>query len=175
MPAPPALAVPAGLDSCRALLAYDAEVRRVVVGLKNRDQRALVTQLARSLAALVPEVPGLVVTWAPTSAARRRDRGFDQAELLARAVARRVGRPVTGLLSRRPGPPQSGRDARARQANPVFAVRRRCVEPVLLVDDVATTGATLTAAAAALRAGGAPAVHGLVVARAAGPRAEYPR
>src|SRR5688500_14690893 len=107
MAAPPALAVPPGLDSCRALLAYDADVRQVVVGLKNRDQRGRITELARSLATLVPDVPGLVVTWAPTSASRRRQRGFDQAELLARAVARRAGRPVARLLSRRPGPPQS--------------------------------------------------------------------
>ncbi len=171
MAAPPALAVPPGLDSCRALLAYDADVRRAVVGLKNRDERARVTALASSLARLVPAVPGLVVTWAPTSPGRRRRRGFDQAELLARAIARRAGLPVARLLVRRPGPPQAGRDAGARRSNPAFSARR-CAAPVLLVDDVATTGATLSAAAGALRAGGAAAVHGLVVARAPSRRSE---
>jgi predicted amidophosphoribosyltransferase len=172
MAAPPALAVPPGLDSCRALAAYDDAVREAVVGLKNRDQRALVPELATSLARLVPAVPGLVVTWAPTAPARRRRRGFDQAELLARAVARRARLPVARLLVRRPGPPQAGRDAAARRSNPAFAARRRCVAPVLLVDDVSTTGATLSAAAQALRAAGAPSVHGLVVARAPLPRSE---
>ncbi len=172
MAAPPALAVPPGLDSCRALYGYDANVARSVVGLKNRDERARVSELAASLAPLVPSAPGLVVTWAPTSAVRRRRRGFDQAELLARALARRARLPVAPLLVRRPGPPQAGRTAGDRRSNPVFAARRRCLGPVLLVDDVSTTGATLSAAARALRTAGASAVHGLVVARAPAPRGE---
>ena len=98
MAAPPALAVPPGLASCRALLAYDHEVRGWVVGLKNRDERGRISALADGLAALVPCHPGLVVTWAPTSPRRRRERGFDQAELLARAVARRSDLPVGRLL-----------------------------------------------------------------------------
>ena len=138
----------------------------MLTGLKNGQQRHVVPLLARELVALVPTVPGLVVTWAPTAPARRRRRGFDQAELLARAVARRADLPVAALLRRRPGPAQSGR-TRAQRVQPAgFVTRIDQADPVLLVDDVSTTGATLVAAARALRAAGAPAVHGLVVARA---------
>lgn len=163
---PPLLPVPAGLTSCQALVVYEAAAREALTALKNRDERARVTSLADALAPLVPAVPGLVVTWAPTGADRRRRRGFDQAELLARAVARRHRLPVRLLLRREPGPPQAGRSAADRQSGPRFAARRPCRQPVLLIDDVATTGATLRAAAAALASAGAPAVHGLVVARA---------
>ena len=169
MAAPPALAVPPGLDSCRALRAYDADVGAWVVDLKNRDGRALVTPLAEGLVGLVPQEPGLVVTWAPTSARRRRQRGYDQAELLARAVARRRRLPVRRLLARRPGAPQSGRSAGERWQHAGFLARAPVPAAVLLIDDVTTTGATLAAAAAALRQGGAAVVHGLVVARAPRP------
>ena len=151
------------------MLGYDDAVRGAVTALKNGGERARVTALADGLAALVPDVPGLVVTWAPTGADRRRRRGFDQAELLARAVARRRGLPVVRLLRRAAGPPQAGRPAGDRWANPRFVARGRGGRPVLIVDDVATTGATLSAAARALRGAGAPECHGLVVARA--PRA----
>ena len=174
MAAPPALAVPPGLVSCRALLAYDDHARLVITSLKNRDRRDLVTEVADGLAALVPPEPGIVITWAPTAARRRRQRGFDQAELLARAVARRSGRPVRRLLVRRPGAAQAGRRAAARWEHPGFAARGRVPHGVLVIDDVATTGATLAAAADALRRAGAGRVHGLVVARAPAP-AQRPR
>ena len=148
--AAPSLPVPPGLVSCRALLAYDDRVRAAVIGLKNRGERARVTTLADGLAALVPDLVDLVVTWAPTGGGRRRQRGFDQAELLARAVARRRQLPVASLLRRRPGPAQAGRSAGDRWGNPAFSASRECHRPVLLVDDVATTGATLSAAAIAL-------------------------
>jgi predicted amidophosphoribosyltransferase len=162
----PALPVPPGLVTCRALWPYDQRVREAVTALKNRDERGRISALAEGLAALVPDVSGLVVTWAPTAGRRRRGRGFDQAELLARAVARRRGLPVAELLRRRPGPAQAGRGAGDRWSHPGFVAQRRTTRPVLVVDDVATTGATLSAAARALRAAGAPSVHGLVVARA---------
>ena len=168
---PPVVPVPPGLVTCRALIAYDDAARRELVGLKNRDERGRVSGWADALAALVPSVDGLVVTWAPTGAARRRRRGFDQAELLARAVARRRRLPIASLLRRLPGAAQAGRSAHDRQANPAFAARRPCLHPVLVIDDVATTGATLSAAARALIGAGSPAVHGLVVARAARPAA----
>jgi predicted amidophosphoribosyltransferase len=149
-------------------MAYDDTARGVVTALKNRDERARVTALADALASLVPAVESLVVTWAPTGGGRRRARGYDQAELLARAVARRTRRRAVSLLRRLPGPAQAGRAWGERQVNPRFTARR-CAFPVLVIDDVATTGATLSAAAAALRAAGAPEVHALVVARAPRP------
>jgi len=163
-PAPP-LPAPPSLTSCRALVAYDAEAAAALLALKNGGHRGLVRPLAAALVRLVPAVDGLVVTWAPTSARRRHARGYDQAELLARALARQAGLGARPLLRRQAGPAQAGLGARARRSNPRFTARR-CPWPVLVVDDVATTGATLAAAAAALRAAGAPEVHGLVVARA---------
>jgi predicted amidophosphoribosyltransferase len=106
-----------------------------------------------------------VVTWAPTTVARRRQRGFDHAELLARSVARGLSVPARSLLRREPGPPQTGLAAAARRRGPVFAAARRASRSVLLVDDVATTGATLAAAAAALRGAGAQRVVAVTAAR----------
>jgi predicted amidophosphoribosyltransferase len=78
---------------------------------------------------------------------------------------------VVRLLRRRPGAAQAGRPAAERRHGPQFVARRRCATPVLLVDDVCTTGATLRAAAEVLLEAGAPEVHGLVVARAPRPGA----
>lgn len=172
MRAPPLLPVPSGLITCRAVVAYDSEARDALTGLKNRDERARVGKLAEAMVALIPAVDGLLVTWAPTGGGRQRRRGYDQAELLARAVARRSGLPVAGLLRRLPGPAQAGRTRLERHLNPRFAARRQYTRPVLVIDDVATTGATLSAAAAALHAAGVTMVHGLVVARAPRPGAQ---
>ena len=166
----PSLAVPLHLDSCRALYAYDDLTRALLIRLKNRHRRDAVAWLADRLAAAGSPVAGGVVTWAPTSTMRRRRRGFDQAELLARAVARRWGLPVQPLLRRLPGPAQSGRSAAERRHNPAFAVGHSVVQAVVVVDDVITTGATITAAARALRAAGAAGVHATVAARARSPR-----
>lgn len=165
MQPPPSLAVPLGLHSCRALVAYDDEARAVLTSLKNGSHRRLVTVLADGLAALLPPTP-VVITWAPTGLQRRRQRGFDQAELLARAVARRARLDCVPLLARLPGPPQVGRTAGERRRHPGFRVTGSVPAAVLVVDDVATTGATLVSAARALRLAGALEVHGLVVARA---------
>lgn len=164
----PALPPPPGVDGCRAFLEYDGVGRELIARLKYRNARASVPFLARGMAALTAGVAGGVdvVTWAPTTVARRRERGFDQAELLARAVARRIGQPCRPLLARAPGLAQTGRDAVARYAGPGFTARGRVEgRRILLVDDVVTTGATVGAAARALRAAGATAVHVVAAAR----------
>ncbi len=157
--------MPAGVDGCAAFLTYDGAGRELVARLKYRNARASVPFLARGMAALAP--PGVdVVTWAPTTAARVRARGFDQARLLAIAIARELGVPCRPLLRRAPGPAQTGQDALARHAGPGFAARRRIGRRrVLLVDDVVTTGATVAAAARALREAGAAEVHVVAAAR----------
>ncbi|HEX2275192.1 MAG TPA: phosphoribosyltransferase family protein [Acidimicrobiales bacterium] len=163
----PALPSPAGVDRCLALLAYEGVGRELVARLKYRNARSAMPYLAGAMAALAAGQAVDVVTWVPTTAARRRSRGFDQAQLLATAVARRLRLPCRPLLRRAPGPAQTGRPLVERRRGPTFGPRRRGPVParVLLVDDVVTSGATLTAAARALRAAGAREVHALVAAR----------
>jgi len=160
----PGLPVPLGVDSCIALLDYSS-ARPLVTALKNGGRRDLVSWCATGLAAAGERSGFEVVTWAPTGRDRRLRRGYDHAELLARALARRWGLRCAGLLARAPGPAQAGRSAEERRANPVFSARRMVPRQVVVVDDVATTGATLTAAARALRGAGAETVRALVVAR----------
>jgi predicted amidophosphoribosyltransferase len=176
-PLPP----PLGVSRCHAVLAYEGVGRELVARLKYRNERSALARLALAMAALVA-APGLggageeaggtgidLVTWVPTSPARRRQRGFDQAELLARAVARRLRLPCprAPVLARRPGPPQTGRPAAERRAGGPAFVARRVVAglTVLLVDDVVTTGATMSAAAIALRTAGAADVIAVAAAR----------
>jgi predicted amidophosphoribosyltransferase len=158
---------PPGLDSCASLLRYEGAGRDLLLGLKYRNRRRAASPLAAAMAALVAGDSIDVVTWAPTTPRRRRDRGFDQARLLAVGVGRFLATPSLALLGRRAGPPQTGRDRHDRADAPVFVVRARFAGRVLVVDDVVTTGATLTAAAVALRSGGATAVIGLTAATTA--------
>ena len=161
---------PPGLDWAAAVFPYEGPVREALARIKYRNSRSVLPLLASVLVRrLEAELPGPVdvVTWPPTTATRRRGRAFDQAEHLARAVGRGLGVPVGACLTRQAGPSQTGRSAQARRHGPTFghgafpvAGRR-----VLVVDDVATTGATLTAAARALRSAGARWVGGATVAR----------
>jgi predicted amidophosphoribosyltransferase len=150
----------AGITSCRPVFVYDEAVRTLLLALKYRNRRDALGYLAGEIAALV-DVDADVVTWVPTTAARRRARGFDQAELLARGVGRRVGIPVRSLLHRVDDRPQTGRDAQERRVGPEFSVRRgrTAATTVVLIDDIGTTGATLQAAARTLAHAGWREIH----------------
>lgn len=113
-----------------------------------------------------------IITWAPLSRKRLRRRGYDQARLLAEELSARLGVPCAPLLKKcRDNPPQSGAGGpEARRANVagVYAAvdgAKLKGRRVLLVDDIITTGATLSACAGALRAAGAEAVCACAVAR----------
>lgn len=166
----PALPPPPGLVSCAALMAYEGVGREVVARLKYRNARCAVSWLADGMADLVRghAVRGgiEVVTWVPTTPARRRERGFDQGRVLAVAVARRLRLPCRVLLRRRRGPPQTGQSRAQRLRGPELEVARGPTPPrILLVDDVVTTGASLSAAARSLRQAGADEVLAVVAAR----------
>ena len=112
------------------------------------------------------------ITWAPVSRKRLRERGYDQSELLAKAIAARLRIPCVRMLEKvRDTKAQSLlKDFRQRQEN-VKGVYH-CFDPdavigkhVLLIDDIVTTGSTLTECASVLKAAGAASVYALTVAR----------
>jgi ComF family protein len=161
----------------RAALRYrEGGVARSAILLAKHGRRmTLLKRLARLLAEEAPKHLPLgdwdALVPVPLHWTRRWRRGFNQAEVLARAVGRRHGLPVLrGMLRRlRPTPPQQGdvearrrnvRDAFAVTAGPVVAGRR-----LLLVDDVFTTGATVDACARTLLRAGAADVGVLTLAR----------
>ena len=167
--------VPDGLDALAALCSYESTGKDLVLALKRGNRRAAVPllgcALAESLRALHDDhgAPGGVpplVTWAPTTPPRRRRRGFDQAELLAHGVAGALGTRAFRTL-RRLGPAQSGLAAPQRLAGVDFAPLAPAVQRSdtwLVVDDVVTSGATMSCAARALRRAGADWVLGAAVA-----------
>ena len=155
-------------------LPFEGVARQVVLGLKYRNRRAVARHLARFMVRRLHLGTVDLVTWAPTSPARARARGFDQAELLARAVARELGVPCRRLLYRSHGASQTGRSRAQRLDGPSFRARPpRAGLRVLLVDDVVTTGATLLAARDALLGVGVGSV--LCVAAAATPPGDQRR
>ena len=165
-----ALPAPPGLDACVSVFSYEGVAREVVARVKYRGVHAATGWLARDMVLRVPLPLPELVTWAPTAPTRHRERGFDHAELLAREVGRLLRRPVRRLLTRPDGPAQTGATAAARlhgpEFDPVRSLDRRLTgASTLLVDDVVTTGATLTAAARVLRRAGAARVVALTAAR----------
>ena len=161
---------------CFSPLAYQDRVRDAVrrykfSGVRSYDRPfgALMAQCLRDRPELRPEV----VTWAPLSRKRLRKRGYDQAGLLARQVGVALGLPVVPLLKKvRHTAPQSGLEGEsARRANALGAYSLlpgdgAAGRRVLLVDDVVTSGSTLSECARMLCQGGAAEVVCLTLAQA---------
>lgn len=166
--------VPLALESISAPFLMEGPVREMVHRLKYGHWRVLAGVLAEALAeelARSGQRPDLLAP-VPLHPSRERERGYNQASLLAHELGNLAGIPVArrALVRVRPTPPQVGApNAAAREAAVAGAFRcntrslrgRR----VMLVDDVCTTGATLNACAVALLTGGVAEVRGLVVAR----------
>ena len=150
-------------DGVLAALPFDGVARQVLHGLKYRNRRGVARELARLMVRRLRVESVDVVTWAPTSGSRARARGYDQSELLARAVARELGVPCRRLLYRTHGEQQTGHTRAERLHGVSFRSRpigraSMHLRRVLLIDDVVTTGATLSAARAALENAGVGAV-----------------
>lgn len=151
---------------------YDGVLRDVIHALKYEGRRSIAPTLARLMAAHAGSVlsdAGCVVP-VPLHARRLRERGFNQAD----DIARHVGLPLAPALRRaRATRPQVDLPAAARRANVRGAFVLSGREPaaiagriVVLVDDVVTTGATLEACARVLLDGGAREVRAITAARA---------
>jgi ComF family protein len=150
---------------------FTDSAREAVHALKYHERHAISGVLGHLMAEMARPLDFDVVTHVPLHRSRRRERGYDQSWLLARAVARASVTPVAGGLKRTRKTKQQAllADRAARHANVAGAFEARHSfegKTVLLVDDVTTTGSTLSAAAEALKSTGAASVIGLVFARA---------
>lgn len=153
---------------------YGGAIARAIHRFKYQGERALAVELGALVAARVAADLARgrlldVVVPAVLHEQRARERGYDQARLLAAVVAERCGLPLRAPLRRvRPSRPQVELDraARAENVRGAFVAESGSLRGlrVALVDDVATTGATLSAASGALRAAGARDVRMYVVA-----------
>ena len=163
------------VDGVRAPFLMEGAVQQAIFSLKYRGIRAAAPELAKLLAGYMAEgrTPGDVMVAVPLHRRRLRARGYNQSELLARELSKITGLPLAkGMLARL-------KDAPAQVEAATRAQRRTNVEEsyevtgdvagrrVLLIDDVVTTGATMSSCAAALKGAGAASVWGLALAREA--------
>lgn len=167
--------MPPGLLQFEWCAMYSGAVRAALHALKYRGERRLALPLGQALAARWRYAGrgGDVITWVPVHPSRRRERGFDQAEELARHMATELGLPVTALLERRQRTTAQhalGQAERASNTADAFGATDALGAShagawVIVVDDIMTTGATLAGCAAALWSAGVNAVSAVTVAR----------
>ncbi len=162
--------LPRAFEALRTPFVFEGDARRAILDAKFGGVSRLLTPLGVAAAAAVPaDWRFEAVVPVPLHPSRLRRRGFNQAEIVAREVARSLDVPLEGRALRRTrrGGHQAELGIEERAANVLGLYRARGAVPrtVLLVDDVTTTGATLDAAARALLDGRAERVYALAGAR----------
>jgi ComF family protein len=171
-------------DLARSFALYDDAMVRLLMLLKYEPVAPLGAWFAAQIEQVIRAEPQLgevdFIVPVPLDRYRLRERGYNQAELIARPLARRLGRPLADdlLIRLRSRPPRLKLSRRERWETVRGAFNapsgpRVDTSRILLVDDVLTSGATLDACARALRAAGASAVRAVTVARVL-PRWESP-
>lgn len=167
--------MPPGLLQFEWCAMYSGPVREALHALKYRGERRLAAPLAEALAERWRRAGrgGDVLTWVPVHPSRRRERGFDQAELLARHMGKILELPAAPLLQRHQRTSAQhalGRSERAANTASAFRATGEAADRyggawVVVVDDILTTGATLAGCADVLLRGGSAAVSAATVAR----------
>lgn len=157
------------LYAVAAVTKYEGVAKDVLHELKFARAQAAAKDIARDLAKRYSSEGEILVTHIPTAALRVRQRGYDQAGLIAKELAGMLGKPYLPLLARMGDQRQLGkqRGIRKQQMEDAFRPLDNPLlknKHVLLVDDVLTTGATCEAAARALRRAGAKRVSAAVFA-----------
>jgi len=164
----------AKIDGIRSPFRFDGVMRQAIYQLKYRNLRALAVPLAKLLQDYLTtsHVPGEALVPVPLHQKRLRQRGYNQSHLLAQELGKLINLPVVDdcLIRLRYAPPQartSTVNERRSNVADAFTCRNQRLQDkqVLLIDDVSTSGATLDACAAALKAAGASSVWGLALAR----------
>jgi predicted amidophosphoribosyltransferase len=156
-----------GLDRAWSSAPHEAVARDLVTALKFRRLLPVAAVMAERIEWLAPEslLSGVIVP-VPSTRLRSLGRGFDPAAEIAAALALRTGMPLRPVLSRGDLGRQLGRRRAQRIGQPPHVrLRGEAPRSVLLVDDVLTTGATLSACARALRGGGAFRVAAITFTR----------
>ncbi|GAC1413046.1 MAG: hypothetical protein NVSMB57_08550 [Actinomycetota bacterium] len=139
-----------------------------MLAFKLLGERRSASALARAMLRACPQPAPPAITFVPATRRSVRERGFNQSETLARAVARLTGaRLVKALAKSRDNEDLAslGRESRRSALAGAFRAKASLSEPVLLIDDIFTTGATADACASALKEAGAPSVGVLTFAR----------
>jgi len=162
---------------CRSIFVYDGDtpLARAILAFKHGGTAGLAIDFAELMAAQLPAAASAsdwdLLVAVPIHASRFRQRGYNQAQLLAGQLGKRLGvpSPAAVLLRQRATPPQHGsRAQRRRNVRGAFAVRRTAQvkdKRILLIDDVLTTGATLRECARMLLNAAAASVDALTLAR----------
>jgi ComF family protein len=159
------------LATVSGLYQYEAPLREAIHLFKYRRRPRMCVPLATLLIEALPEAARAcdVIVPVPLHTERQRDRGFNQSALLAAAIGQALGKPVVEQLQRvRATAHQVGMGRTEREANVRGAFAWRGAPPppcLLLVDDVLTTGSTVSECARALRAVGAREVHAVALAK----------
>ena len=175
---PTCISFPLAIDGIRSVFLYEGIVRQAVHQFKYRRLKAMAAPLGQLMADYLGAhpLPCGVLTPVPLHPKRLRERGYNQASLLAHEIGKHTRVPVVeATLVRQRDTISQARTASAaeRRGNvrDAFACRQELAgERVLLIDDVSTTGATLDACAVALKDAGAGSVWGLTVASEMFPR-----
>ncbi len=163
-----------GFDSAFPIFSYSGDVRLLILAYKSGQRRSLAVIFARVIAAaLAQKYPGRIIVPVPPRPGKMRRRGWDQVEDIARVLECRHGCMVRRLLVRSGANQQKGLGLEARAANMHGTIRIRCdrkgkpldiPDDLVVLDDVLTTGATLSACASVLKESGSSHVDAIAIA-----------